>query len=414
LTHRVRGSPYLDAAADATRWVVASTVPTTGGRAFAGDSPDSVADDLYAGGAGLLALAAEAHLAGVSVPVAEVRDRLVDRCAASDPADDVGLYQGVAGYGSALLVYGSAAADPVALAGADAAVRRLGDSWSPDGWPAPARYTQGEVYLDVISGAAGIALFLVRVGTPAALELAERAGELLLAHAEPTPGGLQWPMRPGHEPHMPNFSHGTAGTATALALVGHACGRPDLLDAAVRGAAHLRSLARPGVGFTVPNAVPPADDVEPVSYGWCHGPTGTVRLYWAIGDLGTVDDGLLAIMGSGIPDRPRPGFWDNLGRCCGSAGVGEVVLDRYQQTGRPDLLAFADLLAADILDRATTDHAGTRWSFTEHRNDVPDLPPEPTWMQGAAGIAAYLYRLHRVHRDGRSAPRLSWPDAPVA
>ena len=33
--------------------------------------------------------------------------------------------------------------------------------------------------------------------------------------------------------------------------------------------------------------------------------------------------------------RPRlyAGFWDNLGQCCGTAGVGEMALDKYQQTG---------------------------------------------------------------------------------
>ncbi|HEY0636283.1 MAG TPA: lanthionine synthetase LanC family protein, partial [Pseudonocardiaceae bacterium] len=177
---------------------------------------------------------------------------------------------------------------------------------------------------------------------------------------------------------------------------------------------HLCSLARPGPGFTVPNAVPPAEDIEPVSYGWCHGVVGTVRLFWVLGDLATVDAGLLAARRSGLPRRLRPGFWDNLGRCCGSAGVGEAVLDRYQQTGDPELLAFADELARDILDRAERDDDGTRWRFTEHADGEERLMrPEAGWMQGAAGIAAYLLRLHRVHRDGPAATRLAWPETPV-
>ena len=412
------GSPYLDTAADATRWVLARTVPAPrGGLALppsreplVGHEPDGVADDLYAGGAGLLALAAEARLTGVDLPVERVRDRVVALAASPE---DVGLYEGIAGYGAALLAYAHATGDPVAAAGVDAAVARLADAWTPDGWPPPARYP-GHVYLDVLSGAAGVALFLVAAGTPTALALAERAGDLLLAHAEPTEAGLDWPMRLGHDTRMPNFSHGTAGAATALALTGRACGRPDLVKAGVRGADHLRSLARPGPGFLLPNAIPPAEGHEPVSYGWCHGPTGTARLFWAVDDPDVVDGCIEAIRASGLPRRLRPGFWDNLGRCCGSAGVGDVVLDRYQQTGRPDLLAFAHLLADDILARATRDEHGTRWSFVEHRNDEPELPPEAGWMQGAAGIAAFLYRLHRVDHHGIAAPRIPWVDAPVS
>jgi hypothetical protein len=36
--------------------------------------------------------------------------------------------------------------------------------------------------------------------------------------------------------------------------------------------------------------------------------------------------------------------------------------------------------------------------------DPPLLPPGTSWMQGAAGIAAYLLRLARVVEHGLSAP----------
>ncbi|MGC4110767.1 MAG: hypothetical protein QM747_10165 [Nocardioides sp.] len=44
------------------------------------------------------------------------------------------------------------------------------------------------------------------------------------------------------------------------------------------------------------------------------------------------------------------------------------------------------------------------WRFVEHRNEDPLLPPGPGWMQGAAGIAAYLLRIARVLDQGRDAP----------
>ena len=44
---------------------------------------------------------------------------------------------------------------------------------------------------------------------------------------------------------------------------------------------------------------------------------------------------------SGLPARLRPGFWDNDGRCCGTAGVGEVFLDSWHRSGETGDLEFA-------------------------------------------------------------------------
>jgi hypothetical protein len=51
-----------------------------------------------------------------------------------------------------------------------------------------------------------------------------------------------------------------------------------------------------------------------------------------------------------------------------------------------------------------------RWRFIEHRQDPPLLPPGTSWMQGAAGIAAFLLRLARVMREGLTAPVVDRPD----
>lgn len=42
--------------------------------------------------------------------------------------------------------------------------------------------------------------------------------------------------------------------------------------------------------------------------------------------------------------------------------------------------------------------------------DPPLLPPGTSWMQGAAGIAAFLLRMARVAEHGRSAPVVDRPD----
>ena len=67
---------------------------------------------------------------------------------------------------------------------------------------------------------------------------------------------------------------------------------------------------------------------------------------------------------------------------------------------------MADALAG----RAIRDQAGARWRFTEHRQDPPLLPPGTSWMQGAAGIAAFLLRLARVLGTGLTAPVVDRPD----
>ena len=53
-----------------------------------------------------------------------------------------------------------------------------------------------------------------------------------------------------------------------------------------------------------------------------------------------------------------------------------------------------------LVERAIRDEAGARWRFVEYRQDPPLLPPGTSWMQGAAGIAAFLLRLARVLEDG--------------
>ena len=113
---------------------------------------------------------------------------------------------------------------------------------------------------------------------------------------------------------------------------------------------------------------------------------------------------------SGIPARREPGFWDNVSRCCGSAGVAEFFLDLHRLEAQPDDLAFAVTLVDDVLRRAVIDAAGMRWSNYEYRAEEPNLPPETTYLQGAPGIGSTLLRLHR-HLAG-DAWTVRWPHSP--
>ena len=182
----------------------------------------------------------------------------------------------------------------------------------------------------------------------------------------------------------------------------------------------VRLGSRPDGTIAVPHSLPLADPETVVCFGWCHGPTGTLRLFQLLdrrqpghGWAGYAEACRRAVRSSGLPARLYPGFWDNLGQCCGTAGVGEMALDRYQEDGDAEWLSWAVTLAQDVLNRRVADESGVRWSHTEHRNDPPDLEPDVGWGQGAAGIASWLLRLARVGVQGPGAAKLWWPDNPV-
>jgi hypothetical protein len=151
--------------------------------------------------------------------------------------------------------------------------------------------------------------------------------------------------------------------------------------------------------------------------GWCHGPAGTARLFYrlhqATGDkewLDWVKRSALAVLASGIPNKRTPGFWNNVGPCCGSAGVAEFFLDLHRVTRDRAYLAFSRRLTEDLLRRATRDEKGTRWIQAENRIEPGVLKAQTGYMQGAAGIGTWLLYLDAFGRG--QARRITLPDNP--
>jgi hypothetical protein len=380
-------------------------------------------DSLYSGIAGLAPVLAEigqsralrdeeqALAAGI---VARLERTAAER---AEPS----LYDGLAADATALRLL-SPGTERVAM-------DRLLDLMTPDGWPTTLAVKPGSAapLTDLISGTAGVVLTAVWAGGEHARAITLTGAEALLRVAVPTASGLDWQTYPGSGSSGPNYSHGTAGVATALAVAGTALDRQDLVGAAVQGAQHLLAVrSQEHNGFVVPHTIPPAKrEVEPVTYTWCHGPTGTSHLFAALACAGVPDiDGLDVeglrqqcldtVLASGVPQRLRPGFWDNDGRCCGTAGVGDVLLDAAQDCPDPAragyLLQAAHTMGDAVVERAVRDDAGARWRFVEYRQDPPLLPPGTSWMQGAAGIAAFLLRLARVTDEGLGTQVVDRPD----
>lgn len=313
--------------------------------------------------------------------------------------------------------------------GAAAAVARLLAIATPNGWPqtalGPPKFLPDTRINDLVLGTAGVLLGAVwahRAGVADGRELGELAGGVLIDAMETTPAGADWPYVPQRfrtDPAvaLPNFSHGVAGVATALALAGAELDRPDLTHAAVLGAEHLVTLgATDGESFVVPRRIPPKEDSDEdeVTYNWCHGPAGTSLLFLALHHAGVENVAgvapltwhrrcLHSVRTSGVPARLHPGFWDNDGRCCGTAGVGDIFLDSWQRGRDDDDREFALLLADTLVDNAVVEGPHAYWRFTEHRAEEPLLPPGVGWFQGAAGIAAFLFRASRVAHDGPDA-----------
>ena len=180
--------------------------------------------------------------------------------------------------------------------GAEAAVDRLTALATPDGWPqthaSPPGYLPDARINDVTLGTAGVllgALWARRFDVEGATRLAEHAVDVLLAEAEPTSAGTNWSFVPPRfettpRGQMPNFSHGVAGVAAALAVAGAELDRPDLTDAARSGAEHLLSLGdASGEGLLVPRYLPSTiNDEDEFTFTWCHGVSGTSLLFAAL------------------------------------------------------------------------------------------------------------------------------------
>jgi lantibiotic modifying enzyme len=375
---------------------------------------------LYTGYPGVLLFLVELHRATGDRAWLDLATSGADALAASLPdsatgEDSAGLYTGLAGIAYTLEEVGRARGD----ARYEAAIRKaLGviltsahDAGSGIEWTDTT---------DIISGGAGIGLYLLRasasVREPTAREAAIRVGRRLVEREYRSGDASLWMMSPGFTRNMPNFSHGTAGVSYFLATLAGETREKSFADAAVRGARYLQSIATPtdGDGRRIFHNDP--DGRELFYLSWCHGPAGTARLFHTLGSV-TGDRSWSAyvprlaqgIVGSGVPQR-SPGFWNNISQCCGNCGVSDFFVSLHGLTGDASHLAFAQRVADDTLGRATAEGDGLKWVQAENRVSPNDVLAQTGLMQGAAGVGLSMLRLDGALR-GRK-PTIVLPDAP--
>lgn len=411
-------NPYVSVGIEAAQWVRASATKTDQGVAWLADpkDPKSANNSLYAGVPGDVLLFVEAFR------VTQDRSYLKDARSGADyllasieTEKGFGLYEGLAGIGFALTETFKATGEAKYKEGALKCFKLLQDRAVKAG-----KGIEWSESSDIISGTSGIGLAMLYAARElkysSAIETATQAGDRMLELGQPAEGGLKWAMSPNYQRLMPNFSHGTAGVAYFLASLYQQTKKKEFLEGALAGAKYLLAVAKTeGDVCMIFHNEPDGKDLYYL--GWCHGPVGTARLFYRLyevtGDkvwMSWVRKSARAILTSGIPEKQTPGFWNNVGRCCGSAGVAEFFLDLYRVTKDREYLAFSKRVTDQVISRGTREGQGMKWIQAEHRVRPELLVAQTGLMQGASGIGLWLFKLGSFERGKMTEILL--PDTP--
>ncbi len=433
---------YLQAAKDSARWITASAQTTDQGAHWLvePDHPERIVPapeqlGLYSGNAGvILFLLQLAKATGDNAYLEQAKngaDFLVNRWKDVSEAKSDGplrspfsFYSGLSGIAFSLTEVWKATGD---VRYRDAALG-VNEYFVKSAKPAKAGVTWTNTP-SLGSGDTGVLLYLLYAASAfqddSYRKLAVQAGDNILSLAqEDKRGGLRWigvpaASLPGmpKDTYFPNFELGTAGVAYGLARLHGETKEPRFLEAAKQGALHLQKIATvQGDSALVFYREP--DKTDLYYLGFCHGPSGTGRLFYELYKV-TNDHEYLdwterlarGITSSGIPEKLTPGFWYVVCQCCGSAGVTEFFLGLWAATRKTQYLTFAKRVADQMLSRATDfDNAGDRWYQAWTRVTPWVVNAETGYMIGAAGVGTSLLHLHLAERQNYEAILL--PDNP--
>jgi lantibiotic modifying enzyme len=412
-------STYLDKALQAAVWIDSSAVQVPGGSKVWPADPralHTVDNTLYSGNPGVILFFLEAYYStGKQQYLNNACEGANYLLTAAAHEKEMGLYTGISGIGFVLWEVFKASGKEKYREGVRQCINSIRNSAKRVG-----EGIQWNSSTDIISGTAGIGLFLVAMAKelkdPTLYDLAAAAGKRLLELGIPVKKGLKWRMDPDFQRLMPNFSHGTAGVAYFLATLYKDTKKKEFLVGALAGASYLLSIAKTaGDTCLIFHHEPGGEDLYYL--GWCHGPVGTARLFYRLyqvtGDksrMEWVKKFANGVMKSGIPEKQTPGFWNNVGRCCGSAGVAEFFLDLYRITKDQRYMDFSKKMTHDLLKKAVSEGKGLKWIQAEHRVRPDLLVAQTGLMQGAAGIGLWLLKLDAFENGKKE--KISFPDSP--
>lgn len=286
------------------------------------------------------------------------------------------------------------------------------------------QYKEPREVLDADMGAAGAGMMLVwaaenklhKNAKAWAIQIADR----LIEVGEAMPIGKRWNMtEPAIDWHTPNFSHGGGGVGYFLARVYQLTGDQRYLDSAVEAARYIKSIAvSQEQGVLIPHGG--EEDLFYLSH--CHGPAGTGKLFYLLGQLTDDSDWtksthqlMQGLFATGAPESRSRGFWNNISQCCGDAGIGDYALQLYRHGENSALksqyLNYAKHEAEALIKRSSRDANGRYWLQAEHRSLPEYLQAQTGYMQGAAGVGSFFLHLSQVLKQVKPT-KLVLPNSP--
>jgi type 2 lantibiotic biosynthesis protein LanM len=243
---------------------------------------------------------------------------------------------------------------------------------------------------DLMGGSAGAAIVLLRLHSilaePALLRMAERAGDHLLASAEPMPVGLAWATM-ADSPPLLGLSHGAAGIGWALAELATATGRVDFSRAATEA---FRWEASVFDGTNWPDlrtnhSTTTVSDSQKHAWAWCHGSVGAGLARVLAAPHLPEYSAFAREIDAAVETTLAQGFGGTHCLCHGDLGNAEFLLLASEYRGDPNLAEKARGFAAAVLDDVTFG-SGPQCGVAEGFE-------MPGFMAGIAGIGYQFLRI---------------------
>lgn len=214
----------------------------------------------------------------------------------------------------------------------------------------------------------------------------------------------------------PNFPMGTAGIGFLLLKLFEASGDEAFYKALKGVPEYMDSIAvKMKAGSLLPHALPDRPDL--FYLGYCHGPAGTTRFYYALYEktkdqrfLTAINKLVAGLESTGAPEVRSAGFWNTENICCGTAGILNMYLGLWAAFGKEHDLALAKRCGKVLMEKvefSKTEQGETMasWRFAEDRVAPERLSTAIGYMDGAAGIGAMLLQLATAQQGGFYASR---------